>query len=111
MCALQAAVEEGYQAAKGTGPGGGVLELGWPTPVWSAELGGGGSGPVLAAVLALGEAALSREAAERAATPRSKFKPNRHLVRTAVGETAILLHPPSSCSRRFNRDDEGVPAK
>ena len=29
--------------------------------------------------------------------------------RLAVGETVILLHPPSPFGRRFNRNDEGVP--
>ena len=33
---------------------------------------------------------------------------SRHL---AVGETVIPLNSPFPCSRRFNRDDEGVPAK
>ena len=32
-------------------------------------------------------------------------------VRVAVGETVILLHPPSTFSRCFNIDGEGVSAK
>ena len=32
-------------------------------------------------------------------------------VWVAVGETVILLHPPSTFSRCFNRDGEGMPAE
>ena len=32
-------------------------------------------------------------------------------VDLAVGETVILLHPPSTFSRCFNRDKQGVPSR
>ena len=41
--------------------------------------------------------------------------PSQHLAvedaRLPVGETFILLHPPSTFSRCFNRDEEGVSAE
>ena len=66
--------------------GHGLLELGWPTALWTAEL-GPAAGPAGYEKLA---ARLASEAVARLAEagPRRKFKPNRHLVTSQQWEAA-----------------------
>ena len=64
-----------------------------------------------AAMEAAKAAVAARAAAESTGAsmpPALVYKP---VAQIAVGETVILLHPPSNCSRCFNRDGEGASAK